>query len=85
MDTHTRTLGEVKTSLPKLPVDRMGLIHTPRTIASICRGLWNRRRAPPSASKLIVGVGENHHIYRARLGLFDVDYLGHMNNGKYLQ
>ena len=23
----------------------------------------------------------NPHIYQARLGLFDIDYLGHMNNG----
>jgi hypothetical protein len=29
-----------------------------------------------------VGVTEdNKHIYHGRLGLFDIDYLGHMNNG----
>ena len=25
----------------------------------------------------------NPHLYQARLGLFDVDYLGHMNNGAF--
>ncbi len=25
----------------------------------------------------------NPHLYQARLGLFDVDYLGHMNNGTF--
>lgn len=31
------------------------------------------------------GIGRaNPHIYSARLGLFDVDYLGHMNNGEFI-
>jgi hypothetical protein len=65
----------------------MGLIHTPRTLYAIAKGLWKRRqhnRVAASANQpaTIVGIGEgNHHIYEARLGLFDVDYLGHMNNG----
>lgn len=58
----------------------MGLIHTPRTIVSICKGLLKRRREPLETGA--VGIGEgNRHVYQARLGLFDVDYLGHMNNG----
>lgn len=32
-----------------------------------------------------LGVGpQNCHVYRARAGLFDVDYVGHMNNAAYL-
>jgi acyl-CoA thioesterase FadM len=31
------------------------------------------------------GIGpENGHLYKARVGLFDVDYVGHMNNAAYL-
>ena len=31
---------------------------------------------------ITIGLGStNPHIYQARLGLFDIDYLGHMNNG----
>lgn len=31
------------------------------------------------------GIGpQNPHIYRARVGLFDVDYVGHMNNAAFL-
>jgi hypothetical protein len=74
----------------------MGLIHTPRTIYSIANGLtkryWfyrssNGAKAPSSAflrDPTTVAIGENnHHIYQARLGLLDVDYLGHMNNGMF--
>lgn len=63
----------------------MGLVHTPRTIASICKGLLNRRRDPTEGLR-VMGIGEaNRHVYHARLGLFDVDYLGHMNNGMYIR
>jgi hypothetical protein len=74
----------------------MGLIHTPRTIYSIANGLskrhWfyrsNGKKSSPSDALLrdptTVAIGENnHHIYQARLGLIDVDYLGHMNNGTF--
>lgn len=75
----------------------MGLIHTPRTIYSIANGLtkryWFYRSSPgakATSNTLLrdpttVAIGENnHHIYQARLGLLDVDYLGHMNNGMLL-
>ena len=58
----------------------MGLIHTPRTIVSICKGLLKRRREPLDTGAAGIGEG-NRHVYQAKLGLFDVDYLGHMNNG----
>lgn len=59
----------------------MGLIHTPRTLVAIGRGLIKRSLADPKAPTHI-GIGEmNRHVYKARLGLVDVDYLGHMNNG----
>jgi len=58
----------------------MGLIHTPRVVASIGRGLYKRRMAEGGVPPTKVGIGEeNKHIYKARLGLFDVDYLGHLN------
>jgi hypothetical protein len=72
----------------------MGLIHTPRTIYSIMNGVYKRqlffRQHPPTSiasngipkNTLTVGLEpSNPHIYQARLGLFDIDYLGHMNNG----
>ena len=32
----------------------------------------------------LIGVGKYHpHIYTSRVGLFDIDYLGHMNNGTF--
>jgi hypothetical protein len=75
----------------------MGLIHTPRTIYSILHGYYKRqvylRQQLPTTTlsshgvpmnTMIVGIGEtNPHVYQARLGLFDIDYLGHMNNGTY--
>jgi acyl-CoA thioesterase FadM len=57
----------------------MGIVHTPRVIASVAKGLLRK-----SPNKL-VGLGpDNPHIYHARVGLFDVDYLGHLNNAAYL-
>lgn len=56
----------------------MGIIHTPRTLYSIAKGFLQRSKGPP-------GIGnDNPHIYTSRVGLFDVDYLGHMNNASYL-
>jgi len=60
----------------------MGLVHTPRVIASVIKGLYKKyvNGLKP------LGLGANNpHIYRAHAGIFDVDYLGHMNNAAYLQ
>jgi acyl-CoA thioesterase FadM len=63
----------------------MGLTHTPRVIAAIARGLLRRRGATEEAVKQGTGIGiHNPHIYQARAGLLDVDYLGHLNNAAYL-
>lgn len=60
----------------------MGLVHTPRVIVSLAKGLYKRRNNPNAS---LVGVGPtNPHRYIARAGLFDVDYLGHLNNAAYL-
>jgi Thioesterase-like superfamily len=65
------------------------IIHTPRVIASIARGLLRRRSLHPNDSRYVgfpSASGRNGavvggpHIYTARAGFFDVDYLGHMNN-----
>jgi acyl-CoA thioesterase FadM len=58
----------------------MVLIHTPRTLFAIGKGIL--RRGAPDASK--VGLGEHPHIYTSRVGLLDLDYMGHMNNAAYL-
>lgn len=74
----------------------MGLIHTPRTLASIAKGLWRRHQLLGGASTTVtqpsskgsqtpIGFGlGNAYRYKSRVGLFDVDYLGHMNNAAYL-
>jgi acyl-CoA thioesterase FadM len=61
---------------------RMGLVHTPRVLASIAKGLY--RQGDKSKNALIGMSLEHPHIYQARAGLFDVDHLGHMNNASYL-
>jgi len=60
----------------------MGLVHTPRVIVSVIKGLYQRNvKTLP-----MLGIGpSNPHIYTSRAGMFDVDYLGHMNNAAYLQ
>ena len=55
----------------------MTIIHSPRVIASIVRGLREQ------SSSNNVGI-VSHHKYNARVGLFDVDYLGHLNNAAFL-
>jgi acyl-CoA thioesterase FadM len=57
------------------------IIHSPRVIASIVKGLWKR-----SPENKYIGFlpGNPPHVYTARAGLFDVDYLGHMNNASSL-
>ena len=57
----------------------MTLIHTPRVIASLVKGLSQR-----SSSRTVSVVPGNPHKYHARVGLFDVDYLGHLNNAAFL-
>jgi acyl-CoA thioesterase FadM len=60
----------------------MGLVHTPRVIASIAKGLWQRRSTENVG---LVGVGPSRpHIYKARAGFFDVDYLGNLSKAAYL-
>lgn len=58
----------------------MGLIHTPRVLFSLVKGLVKRQVYPERN----IGLGDVPHIYTARAGLFDVDYLGHLNNAAYL-
>jgi len=59
----------------------MGLIHTPRVIASIAKGLYKRKLLQyPSVNSSL----KTPHVYEARAGLLDVDYMGHLNNAAYL-
>jgi hypothetical protein len=77
----------------------MGIIHTPRTLYAVAKGFLSRSRnakRPATAAtttttttttpmSVPAGIGrDNPHLYTARMGLFDVDYLGHMNNASYL-
>jgi len=96
----------------------MAILHTPRTLASIARGMIKRHRrlavvatnhdrsstggtasaSNSSATHHLVGFGNNGkgntknpkkdstaHVYKSRPSvLWDVDYLGHMNNASYL-
>jgi acyl-CoA thioesterase FadM len=61
----------------------VGLIHTPRTLFHIAKGLAKRRA--DGASSSLGGIGqENPYISEGRAGLFDTDYMMHMNNAAYL-
>jgi len=81
----------------------MAIIHTPRSLAAIARGMIKRRRAlaatdgaprfvgfaPPRGGSEDDGKriadDDNAHVYRSRPSvLWDMDYLGHMNNASYL-
>lgn len=84
----------------------MAIIHTPRSLAAIARGMMKRRRrlaaatandkrtATDDASGFVGFVpsrgsskpdDDNAHVYKSRPNiLWDVDYLGHMNNASYL-
>ena len=81
----------------------MAILHTPRTLVSIARGLLRQRWKLASTSRSTVEDGNSessadvasrfvglvptarHHVYRSRPSiLWDVDYLGHMNNAAYL-
>ena len=56
----------------------MGLIHMPRVVASIAKGLFRGRHKGAGS---FVGPA---HKYTGHVGMFDIDYLGHMNNASYL-
>lgn len=59
------------------------LIHTPRTIHAIGKGLARRRTNLGQAH--IGGIGTNNpYVSYNRVGIFDCDYLMHMNNAAYL-
>mmetsp|Transcript_34108 Transcript_34108/g.82038 ORF Transcript_34108/g.82038 Transcript_34108/m.82038 type:complete len:267 (+) Transcript_34108:368-1168(+) len=83
----------------------MTLIHTPRVLWSIGKGLKTNRdilkKVPPAATPTATAEVNNDadqaslllsgilpeappHLYHGRAGLFDVDYLGHMNNASSL-
>lgn len=57
----------------------MGLVHMPRVIASIAKGMYRGRQKGSSGS-----LSKAPHVYTAHVGIFDIDYLGHMNNASYL-
>ena len=58
----------------------MGLVHTPRTLFFIGKGLARRQRGIDPD-----GLGaQNAFVTHCRAGLFDVDYLMHLNNAAYL-
>jgi hypothetical protein len=58
---------------------KMTIVHTPRVIASVVRGL--RQRSQEHIGGL---TPSNPHKYQSRVGLFDIDYLGHLNNAAFL-
>lgn len=63
----------------------MVLLTTPRTAFSIGKGLLKRRASGSETAAALSGIGlDNPYVYTARAGLFDVDFLGHMNNAMYL-
>ena len=57
----------------------MGIIHTPRVLATIAKGMMKKSK---TENRLGIGFVDPHKYY-ARAGLFDVDYLGHLNNAAY--
>jgi acyl-CoA thioesterase FadM len=63
----------------------MVILTTPRTVFSIGKGLLKRSHGGAGPAATASGIGsDNPHVYTARAGVFDVDYLGHMNNAMYL-
>ena len=61
---------------------RMGLVHIPRVIVSLTKGFLKRRNNPNASSSGL--IFDSPHVYHGRAGIFDVDYLGHLNNATYL-
>mmetsp|Transcript_132079 Transcript_132079/g.196765 ORF Transcript_132079/g.196765 Transcript_132079/m.196765 type:complete len:210 (+) Transcript_132079:153-782(+) len=59
----------------------MTIVHTPRVIASVVRGLRNRSQSHQQHVGL---TPSNPHKYQSRVGVFDIDYLGHLNNAAFL-
>lgn len=61
----------------------VGLIHTPRTLFHIAKGLYKRRS--DGAAAALGGIGQdNPYVSEGYAGVFDTDYLLHMNNAAYL-
>lgn len=60
----------------------MGIVHTPRVIATIAKGMMRQSKSSSKESTTRLGVVDPYKYY-ARAGLFDVDYLGHLNNAAY--
>jgi acyl-CoA thioesterase FadM len=59
----------------------MGIVHTPRVIATVAKSWLTQSNSAKVRTRL--GLADPHKYY-ARAGLFDVDYLGHLNNAAYL-
>eukprot|EP00550_Attheya_septentrionalis_P000383 CAMPEP_0198293140 /NCGR_PEP_ID=MMETSP1449-20131203/15806_1 /TAXON_ID=420275 /ORGANISM="Attheya septentrionalis, Strain CCMP2084" /LENGTH=226 /DNA_ID=CAMNT_0043992623 /DNA_START=34 /DNA_END=710 /DNA_ORIENTATION=+ len=75
----------------------MGIVHIPRVVASCVKGAYARRAAAAAVAAtgtngtkqddLVRTIGtspDNPHVYRARVGLFDVDAFNHLNHASYL-
>lgn len=76
----------------------MAILHTPRTLVSIARGFWRKRLAATTAAAGKDDVtsrfrgyvpapdgSSNPFVYQSKPNvLWDLDYLGHMNNASYL-
>ena len=61
----------------------VGLIHTPRTLYHVAQGMIKRQK--DGAAAALGGIGkENPFVSTGRAGMFDTDYLLHMNNAAYL-
>jgi len=60
----------------------MVLVHVPRVLVSVAKGLYRHRMQ--QGQQTLGFHPESPAVYRARAGLFDVDYLGHMNNAAFL-
>eukprot|EP00978_Attheya_sp_CCMP212_P019062 scaffold52940_cov41-Attheya_sp.AAC.1 len=78
----------------------MGIVHIPRVVASCVKGAYARHAAAAAVAAtgttsstnnkqddLVRTIGtspDNPHVYRARVGLFDVDAFNHLNHASYL-
>lgn len=57
----------------------MGIIHTPRVIATIAKGMW--KQSSNLETRTRIGLAEPH-LYCARAGLVDYAF-GHLNNAAF--
>ncbi|KAL3917712.1 MAG: hypothetical protein SGILL_004585 [Bacillariaceae sp.] len=61
----------------------VGIIHTPRTLYHVGQGFLKRNK--DGAASALGGIGKEHpFVSTGRAGMFDTDYLMHMNNAAYL-